>query len=97
MEPDREAITDPTTPVLTPPAPTRVPLNDNQHQSLPMKISGLTCAVFLSGFLRAQSDALSAPHFHHLHLNSVNPDSAIDFYTRQFPSTSRLTLAACLR
>jgi catechol 2,3-dioxygenase-like lactoylglutathione lyase family enzyme len=32
---------------------------------------------------------LTAPGFHHLHLNSVDPDSAIDFYTRQFPSTSK--------
>ena len=31
---------------------------------------------------------LPAPGFHHLHLNSVDPDAAIDFYTRQFPSTS---------
>ena len=32
---------------------------------------------------------LPTPGFHHLHLNSVDPDRAIDFYTRQFPSTSR--------
>jgi len=40
-----------------------------------------------------QSDALPAPLFHHLHLNSTNPDKAIDFYTRQFPSTSRTSWA----
>ena len=34
---------------------------------------------------------LPTPGFHHLHLNSVDPDAAIDFYTRQFPSTSRAT------
>jgi catechol 2,3-dioxygenase-like lactoylglutathione lyase family enzyme len=34
---------------------------------------------------------LPVPGFHHLHLNSVDPDAAIDFYTRQFPSTSRTT------
>jgi catechol 2,3-dioxygenase-like lactoylglutathione lyase family enzyme len=34
---------------------------------------------------------LPAPGFHHLHLNSVNPDMAIGFYTRAFPSTSRTT------
>src|ERR1700754_267484 len=34
---------------------------------------------------------LPAPHFHHLHLNSVDPDAAIDFYVRQFPSTSKTT------
>jgi hypothetical protein len=32
---------------------------------------------------------LPTPTFHHLHLNSVNPDAAIDFYTAQFSSTSR--------
>jgi hypothetical protein len=34
---------------------------------------------------------LDTPKFHHLHLNSVDPDRAIGFYTRQFPSTSRTT------
>ena len=32
---------------------------------------------------------LAAPGFHHLHLNSVDPDRAMDFYTRQFPSTAK--------
>jgi catechol 2,3-dioxygenase-like lactoylglutathione lyase family enzyme len=32
---------------------------------------------------------LPPPGFHHLHLNSTNPDAAIDFYTRQFPTTSK--------
>ena len=32
---------------------------------------------------------LPPPGFHHLHLNSIDPDAAIDFYTRQFASTSR--------
>jgi len=27
--------------------------------------------------------------FRHLHLNSVDPDAAIDFYRRQFPPTTR--------
>lgn len=36
---------------------------------------------------------LAAPGFHHLHLNSVDPDAAIDFYLRQFPNTSRTTWA----
>jgi catechol 2,3-dioxygenase-like lactoylglutathione lyase family enzyme len=36
---------------------------------------------------------LSPPGFHHLHLNSVDPDAAIDFYTRQFPSTRRTSFA----
>src|SRR5207248_5764637 len=32
---------------------------------------------------------LGTPGFHHLHLNSVDPQAAIDFYTRQFPSTRK--------
>jgi catechol 2,3-dioxygenase-like lactoylglutathione lyase family enzyme len=32
---------------------------------------------------------LPTPGFHHLHLNSVDPDAAIAFYTRQFASTSK--------
>jgi hypothetical protein len=32
---------------------------------------------------------LRAPGFHHLHLNSVDPDAAIDFYVRQFPTTAK--------
>lgn len=28
---------------------------------------------------------LPAPGFHHLHLSSIDPDAAIDFYVRQFP------------
>lgn len=34
---------------------------------------------------------LPAPGFHHLHLNSVDPEAAIDFYLRQFPTSSRTT------
>ena len=37
--------------------------------------------------------ALPAPGFHHLHLNSINPDAAIDFYMKQFPSTTKTTVA----
>jgi catechol 2,3-dioxygenase-like lactoylglutathione lyase family enzyme len=37
----------------------------------------------------AAQSALPAPGFHHLHLNAVDPDAAIAFYTRQFPSTAK--------
>ena len=66
-----------------------------------MKIRTLILAMIL-GVMFAQccesqttshADALPPPHFHHLHLNSVNPDAAIDFYTKQFPSTSKATVA----
>jgi catechol 2,3-dioxygenase-like lactoylglutathione lyase family enzyme len=32
---------------------------------------------------------LPAPGFHHLHLNSVDPEAAIDFYVRQFPTSAK--------
>jgi hypothetical protein len=36
-----------------------------------------------------QTAMLPPPGFHHLHLNSVDPDAAISFYARQFPSTTK--------
>lgn len=55
-------------------------------------ILALTAAIGLR--TGAQSPApLLTPGFHHLHLNSVNPDAAIDFYTKAFPSTSKGTFA----
>ncbi len=36
-----------------------------------------------------QTSMLPAPGFHHLHLNSVDPEAAIAFYTRYFPVTSK--------
>jgi len=36
---------------------------------------------------------LPAPRFHHLHLNSVDPDAAIDFYVRQFPTSAMASWA----
>ena len=41
----------------------------------------------------SQPDRLPAPGFHHLPLNSTNPDEAIDFYTKQFPSTTKAIVA----
>jgi len=34
---------------------------------------------------------LPAPSFHHLHLNSVDPDAAIEFYVKRFPRSVRTT------
>src|SRR4026207_990395 len=39
----------------------------------------------------SQSLALAPPGFHHLHLGSTNPEAAIAFYTKAFPSTSTAT------
>lgn len=48
----------------------------------------LLAPLFLSTLL---AQPLPPPGFHHLHLNSTNPQAAIDFYTRQFPSATRTT------
>jgi catechol 2,3-dioxygenase-like lactoylglutathione lyase family enzyme len=40
---------------------------------------------------QGQGEGLPAPGFHHLHLNSTNPEAAIAFYAREFPSTSKTT------
>ena len=55
---------------------------------------GLGLAACLSAVPLAKVDGLSqpplpTPGFHHLHLNSVNPEAAIEFYTRAFPTTSK--------
>jgi len=50
--------------------------------------------VILAASSRAQEPSqLPAPGFHHLHLNSVDPDAAIAFYVKQFPSTSKGSFA----
>ena len=50
----------------------------------------LTCCMVHVAFAQAPTER---PAFHHLHLNSVNPAAAIEFYTRAFPSTSKATFA----
>ena len=57
-----------------------------------------TCGLFITATLglvltvrsqtqpQDQTRELPTPGFHHLHLNSPNPDAAIDFYTRARPS-----------
>jgi catechol 2,3-dioxygenase-like lactoylglutathione lyase family enzyme len=50
-----------------------------------------TAVVTHASQAAAQGTALPPPGFHHLHLNSVDPDAAIAFYVRQFPSTSKTT------
>src|SRR4030095_13675041 len=47
----------------------------------------------LAGVDLGGQSALPAPVFHHLHLNSINPEAAIEFYIKAFPSTSRGTFA----
>jgi catechol 2,3-dioxygenase-like lactoylglutathione lyase family enzyme len=64
-----------------------------------MKLFGIfitvTLGLVLAGWSQippqGPSAQLPTPGFHHLHLNSPDPDAAIDFYTKQFPSTSKST------
>ena len=53
----------------------------------------MLAAVFVACWQHAdaqdQTSALPPPKFHHLELNSVDPDAAIAFYVKEFPSTSR--------
>jgi hypothetical protein len=58
-----------------------------------MKTKVLIGVVLFAGLVQAQNRPLGTPGFHHLHLNSTNPGATIDFYTRQFPSTSKTTFA----
>jgi len=54
--------------------------------------AALAAAFVWSGSTpRAQDGALPAPGFHHLHLNSMNPDAAAAWYAREFPSGSKTT------
>lgn len=59
--------------------------------TLPISVLLLTIAVSSGGLSRAtgQTRMLPAPTFHHFHLNSVDPEAAIDFYVKRFASTAR--------
>jgi catechol 2,3-dioxygenase-like lactoylglutathione lyase family enzyme len=54
-------------------------------------IRSVVVATTLAAFAHhpAAAQTLPAPGFHHLHLNSVDPEAAIAFYIRQFPDSSR--------
>jgi catechol 2,3-dioxygenase-like lactoylglutathione lyase family enzyme len=66
-----------------------------------MKMKGFALAAVLAATfgawnprgMQGQSDALPVPGFHHLHLNSMNPDAAIAFYVKEFPTTSKTSWA----
>ena len=51
----------------------------------------LILAAILLAVGAAVAQELPAPGFHHLHLNSIDPDAAIAFYTKEFPATARTT------
>jgi hypothetical protein len=54
-----------------------------------MPIRSLAFSIYLSALTCAAAQELAPPHFHHLALNSADPDAAIAFYVREFPSTAR--------
>lgn len=49
------------------------------------------CALPVGARAEDPAPPLPAPGFHHLHLNSVDPDAAIAFYAEAFASTSKIT------
>ena len=51
--------------------------------------SALLLAVLFARFGAAQDAPLPAPGFHHLHLNSPDPEAEIAFYTKNFTTTQR--------
>jgi catechol 2,3-dioxygenase-like lactoylglutathione lyase family enzyme len=57
-----------------------------------IRILSAVAAVIMCGTIAAKGQTmLPAPGFHHLHLNSVDPDAAIAYYVRHFPSTAKAT------
>src|SRR3954449_12917588 len=53
-----------------------------------MKAFVIAAALAAAAF---QPAPLPAPGFHHLHLNSMNPEAAAAWYAKEFPSTSKTT------
>jgi hypothetical protein len=55
----------------------------------------LTAAILMAGRPAAAQPAAPVPpsHFHHLHLNSVNPAAAIEYYIKAFPTLTKATVA----
>src|SRR3954471_20696769 len=53
-----------------------------------MKAFVIAAALAAAAF---QPAPLPAPGFHHLHLNSMNPETAAAWYAKEFPSTSKTT------
>jgi hypothetical protein len=56
--------------------------------------SGLVARPPLDAQAPASDAPLAAPVFHHLHLNSIDPDAAIAGYVRLWPATTKKTTVA---
>src|SRR5271166_5449377 len=60
-----------------------ITLMQKQRLHAPERVLWTIGALLITGFAaRAQDKALA--HFHHLHLNSTDPQAAIAFYTSKF-------------
>ena len=58
-------------------------------RTMRLAVAAGALAAFAQG--AAAQTALPPPSFHHLMLNTTDPDAAIAFYTKAFPSTKRTT------
>jgi hypothetical protein len=45
----------------------------------------------------ADTAAMPAARFHHVHLNSVNPAAAAEYYPKAFPTTTKTTINGLTR
>src|SRR5678815_5455626 len=58
-----------------------------------LSIVFLACTVALPASPSRAFHSVTAPGFHHLHLNSIDPSKAIDFYTSTFDVTRKTSVA----
>jgi catechol 2,3-dioxygenase-like lactoylglutathione lyase family enzyme len=54
-----------------------------------MRAAAMTALFFSAPASAAEIAPLPPPGFHHLHLNSTDPDAAIAYFAKEFPSTSK--------
>src|SRR5581483_6075194 len=57
----------------------------------PMRLAIAVFAAILAPAAAFAQTELPAPGFPHLHLNSTDPEAAIAFYVKQFPSSQKTT------
>lgn len=51
------------------------------------------CTILLPGFVGTAQETPAPIKFHHIHLNSINPSAATDFYTKTFAVTEQASVA----
>ena len=56
---------------------------------IPVAMAASVLVAYEQGSAAEQPGNLPPPGFHHLHLNAVDPNAAIAFYTKEFPSTAK--------